>query len=98
MDLWVDPDSGVPLRVEVYAEGDGSPSFVTEVRSFGARRAASTSTFTAPGIEIDHDDVLDIADAANQYAPLRPPPTMAGLDRGRVRRRRRRLRRAASPS
>ena len=28
---------------------------------------------------MEFDDVLDIADAANQYAPVRPPDTVAGL-------------------
>ncbi|WP_051552234.1 hypothetical protein [Nocardioides sp. URHA0020] len=81
VDLWADPASGVPLRVEVYADGDGSPSFVTELRGFSsARPAASATTFaSSPGIEVTHQDVLDIADAANQYAPLRPPASIAGL-------------------
>ena len=81
VDLWADPDSGVPLRVEVYAEGDDAPSFVSEFRDFSsARPAQAETTFDgAPGIEVDHDDVLDIADAANQYAPLRPPASIGGL-------------------
>ena len=32
-----------------------------------------------PGIAVEQDDVLDIADAANQFAPLVPPDTVAGL-------------------
>ncbi len=32
-----------------------------------------------PGVDVEFDDVLDIADAANQYAPVRPPDTVAGL-------------------
>ncbi|GAA1769130.1 hypothetical protein GCM10009795_014200 [Nocardioides hankookensis] len=81
VDLWADPDSGVPLRIDVYAAGDASPAFVTQLRDFSATRPAlSTTTFDgAPGIEVDHDDVLDIADAANQYAPFRPPATVGGL-------------------
>ncbi|KQW53355.1 hypothetical protein ASC77_03470 [Nocardioides sp. Root1257] len=82
VDLWADPGSGVPLRVDVYAEDADSPSFVTELRDFSASRPApSTTTFDgADGIDVEHDDVLDIADAANQYAPLRPPSTVGGLD------------------
>jgi hypothetical protein len=81
VDLWADPDSGVPLRIEVYAAGESSPSFVTEFREFSAATpaAARTDFPAAPGIEVDHDDVLDIADAANQYAPLRPPDRVGGL-------------------
>ena len=83
VDLWAGRrDSGVPLRVEVYADGDGEPAFTSQFRDFSARPArrrrgrlhaagrAPTSSF---------DDVLDIADAANQYAPVRPPGTVAGL-------------------
>ena len=47
------------------------------------------------GVDVDFDDVLDIADAANQYAPVRPPDTVAGLaEGGVVGPRGRRLRRA----
>jgi hypothetical protein len=81
VDLWADPDSGVPLRIAVYAIGEPDPSFVTEFREFSAATpAASTTDFdAAPGVAVDHDGVLDIADAANQYAPLRPPARVGGL-------------------
>ena len=47
------------------------------------------------GVDVEFDDVLDIADAANQYAPVRPPDTVAGLaEGGVVGPRGRRLRRA----
>jgi hypothetical protein len=80
VDLWADPDSGVPLRVEVYA-GTGGPAFRSTLRDFSADRpSASDVTFTpTAGTEVTYEDVLDIADAANQYAPLLPPPTAAGL-------------------
>jgi hypothetical protein len=83
VDLWADPDSGVPLRVEVYGEGASSPAFVSELRSFSATTPSPDDTdFDAgPGTEIEHEDVLDIADAANQYAPLRPPKQVGGLAR-----------------
>jgi hypothetical protein len=81
VDLWAEPGSGVPLRVEVYATGESHPSFVTEFREFSSSTPAASDTDfqAAPGVEVDHDGVLDIADAANQYAPLRPPATVGGL-------------------
>jgi hypothetical protein len=81
VDLWADPESGVPLRIEVYAAGEPSPSFTTEFRDFSAATPSTAATDfpAAPGIRVDHDDVLDIADAANQYAPLRPPDRVGGL-------------------
>jgi hypothetical protein len=80
-DLWLDPGSGVPLCVEVYADGAAAPAFTTELRDFSADRpSAADVTFEPPaGVNVGFDDVLDIADAANQYAPVRPPDTVAGL-------------------
>ena len=79
--LWLDPDSGVPLRVEVYAERDGDPDFTSQFRDFSAERPPDRLVdFDTPqGADVEFDDVLDIADAANQYAPVLPPPTVAGL-------------------
>ena len=80
-DLWLDPDSGVPLRVEVYAEGSRTPAFVSRFVDFSSERPADSDVdFDTPdGVDLKFDDVLDIADAANQYAPVRPPATVAGL-------------------
>ena len=82
VDLWADPETGVPLRVEVYA-GAGRAAFTTQFRDFSARRpAAADVAFTpTPTTEVRFEDVLDIADAANQYAPVLPPGTAAGLTR-----------------
>jgi hypothetical protein len=80
-DLWLDPGSGVPLRVEVYADGADAPAFTSRFRDFSADRPSldEVSFEAPPGVHVDFDDVLDIADAANQYAPVRPPATVAGL-------------------
>jgi hypothetical protein len=80
-DLWLDPGSGVPLRVEVYADGADAPAFTTELRDFSPARPADADVDFEPpaGVDVSFDDVLDIADAANQYAPVRPPDTVAGL-------------------
>jgi hypothetical protein len=80
-DLWLDPASGVPLRVEVYAGDATTAAFTSEFREFSSRRPdPALVRFDAPaGVRVRFDDVLDIADAANQYAPVRPPDTVAGL-------------------
>jgi hypothetical protein len=80
-DLWLDPATGVPLRVEVYADGASAAAFTSQFREFSADRPSDDEvSFDAPpGVDVDFDDVLDIADAANQYAPVRPPATVAGL-------------------
>lgn len=83
VDAWADPDSGVLLRVEVYADGAPEPSFTSEFREFAAEVPEQSSTTFRPtaDAEVSYDDVLDIADAANQYAPLVPPDTVGGLPR-----------------
>ncbi len=80
VDLWVDGDSGVPLLVEVYA-GTDSPAFTSRFTDFSARTPdADVVAYRATrDADVEYDDVLDIADAANQYAPVRPPPEVAGL-------------------
>ena len=80
-DLWLDPGSGVPLRVEVYADGVGHRRLHQRVPGLLERPAGRAAVrFDPPaGVDVDFDDVLDIADAANQYAPVRPPDTVAGL-------------------
>ena len=37
-DLWLDPASGVPLRVEVYAEGASTSAFTSQFREFSGER------------------------------------------------------------
>jgi hypothetical protein len=80
VDLWADPDSGTVLRVEIWSDGAG-PDLVSEFREFTAGEPPAERLRYTPAAdtEASYDDVLDIADAANQYAPLRPPTTVAGL-------------------
>jgi hypothetical protein len=83
VDLWVDPASGVVLRLDAYAAHDRAPSFSTWFTSFSSRTPGADRTRFVPpvGARTRFDDILDIADAANQYAPLEPPQTVAGLSR-----------------
>lgn len=83
VDLWEDPASGVVLRVDAYASGDTAPSFSTAFTTFSAAIPDEARTrFVLPaGAKVSFDEVLDIADAANQYAPFDPPDRLAGLVR-----------------
>ena len=85
VDLWADPASGTVLRIDVYAVGDDSASFSAKFTDYSGRTpAGSTTEFRPPhDADVTIDDVLDIADAANQYAPFSPPGTAAGLPRAR---------------
>lgn len=81
-ELWADAETGIPLLVEIYVADETGPVFTTSFGDFDADRPSEddVSFRTPPGVERSFDDVLDIADAANQYAPLRPPPTVGGLE------------------
>ncbi|MEV7429065.1 hypothetical protein AB0N29_05545 [Nocardioides sp. NPDC092400] len=83
VDLWAEPRTGVALRVEVHDTARGGPAFTTGFADFsgGPPDEAEVSFRPTPGVEVRTEDVLDIADAANQYAPLRPPAEVAGLAR-----------------
>lgn len=81
VDLWADRVSGVPLSVEVFDADLAQPVFTSAFGEFsGARPAVEQTSFSSPpGSTLKYDDVLDIADAANQYAPVIAPPSLAGL-------------------
>ncbi|MBF4163798.1 sigma-E factor regulatory protein RseB domain-containing protein [Nocardioides acrostichi] len=80
VDVWADADTGLPLRVEVY---DASGRFLTSEAvdvDLATPSEARVSFTTPPGAGVERDDVLDIADAANQYAPLIAPQRAGGLE------------------
>jgi hypothetical protein len=83
VDIWVGEESKVPLLVEVYA-GAAAPSLTSRFTDVSTEPPSDdVLTFEATAsMQIEGEDVLDIADAANQYAPVRPPDTLAGLELG----------------
>ncbi|SEB49441.1 hypothetical protein SAMN04489844_0286 [Nocardioides exalbidus] len=84
VDLWTGQDSHLPLLVEVYAAGEATPSVTSRFSAVSTDPPADEILAFEPTATTDVkvEDVLDIADAANQYAPLRPPATAAGLALG----------------
>jgi hypothetical protein len=82
VDLWADPTNGLVLALDAYG-GGSHPAFSTSFTQVSfATPAASVTTFrAAPGIHQGFQDILDIADAANQYAPVNPPASVDGLAR-----------------
>jgi hypothetical protein len=83
LDLWADPGSGVVLRLDAYAAGESTPSFSTAFTEFSALTPDRSRTRFVPpaGVRFSFEEVLDIADSANQYAPFAPPDEVAGLKR-----------------
>lgn len=83
VDVWLDPATGVPLLVQAYSGGSSAPALTSEVHDYdpGTPPASVVDLDPTPQTEVERVDVLDIAEAASQYAPLRPPAEVAGLAR-----------------
>lgn len=81
VDVWADPATGVALLVEVWARDATAPSFTSTALEWspGAPAAGVIGFRRTPGTAVERVDVLDIADAASQYAPVRPPAEAGGL-------------------
>ena len=82
-DIWADHESGLPTRVEVYADKRTQPVLTTEATSLhvGAPDAKTLRFRTPAGVRIDHSRALDEAAGANAFAPFQPPEKVAGLAR-----------------
>jgi hypothetical protein len=65
----------------VVGKGAEGPAFTSQFLDFSAATppVARTVFVPPPGARIERDNVLDIADAADQFAPLLPPEVVAGL-------------------
>jgi hypothetical protein len=82
VDLWADADTGLVLALDAYGDAP-RPALSTTFTSVDLSRppARATSFHAASGLRRTVGDVLDIADAANQFAPVLPPDAVAGLPR-----------------
>ena len=82
-DIWVDPVSGLPVRVAVHGHGDVDPSLTTQFLDLDLTvpSAQRTGFSTPPGADQIYEDAVDLADAADRYAPTRTPDRLAGLER-----------------
>jgi len=83
VDIWVDQESGLALRLVLYAKGADTAAFSSTFMQFSTEGPTGTQTTfePPPDAEFFYDDVVDIADAANQFASLTPPGSLAGLHR-----------------
>ncbi|MEJ7755240.1 MAG: hypothetical protein WKF83_01910 [Nocardioidaceae bacterium] len=87
VEVWADPETAVPLRVEVYGDSygptdqPGQVAMTTAFSSFSSELpAASITRFEPPpGSTTRFERVLDFASAADAFAPQEPPANLAGL-------------------
>jgi outer membrane lipoprotein-sorting protein len=86
VDVWVDADSGVPLRVQVVADGAAEPALDTGFLSLelGTPSADVTAFAVPPDADVREGQdaqLLQAASRAGREARFRLPAALAGLDR-----------------
>lgn len=83
VDVWVELETGVALRVDVYGDDADTPAMTTSFLDLTTSPPPATATAFSPhpDVEVEFENAVDIAAAADKYAPFRPPRTLAGLER-----------------
>ena len=81
VDVWADPETGLPLRVEAYADGTDLAAASTRFLDVSFEPPSDELVhFSAPrGADHEVEDALDVAAAADQFSPLISPRRLAGL-------------------
>ena len=83
VDLWADPSSGLPVRVELTARGGGGPIIVTGFLDL-RRQAPDASTVrfqVPPDAEVNIDEAPDLARAVDRFSPFVLPDSLGGSPR-----------------
>jgi hypothetical protein len=81
LDVWADPDTGVPLRLAVYGVGADRPVIETSYLDFTSNRPeqAVTAFEPPPGNDITVEGGNeDLAARVDEFAPFLPPAELAG--------------------
>jgi hypothetical protein len=81
VDVWAEPGSGLPLRVELYGADDVRPVLRSEVTRLDLSPPDPATTVFRPAASttLAYEDAVDVAAAANAFAPYDLPATLAGL-------------------
>ncbi|MTD55148.1 hypothetical protein [Amycolatopsis pithecellobii] len=78
VDVWADPVTGLPVRVEVTARGQHAPGLVTEFDEVDQTAPLVTAPQPAPGTGYSVTDAPDIASALGTLGRARLPATLDG--------------------
>lgn len=83
VDVWVDLETGLPIQVELYGADAAIPAISTRFLDLDISAPGSlvTSFVTPPGASLTYAEVIDVAQAADQFAPAVTPTELAGLSR-----------------
>lgn len=81
VDLWADRASGLALRVDLYGAGEARPVLSTAVvdLELATPNPATTRFVPAEGVAVAYEESVDVAAAANAFAPVDLPATLGGL-------------------
>nr|WP_269778794.1 sigma-E factor regulatory protein RseB domain-containing protein [Microlunatus antarcticus] len=81
VDLWADPVTGLPLRVDLYGAGAAVPALTTAFTEVTlAAPDPADVRFRAPeGVTLAYEESTDVAAAANALEQVDLPATVAGL-------------------
>jgi hypothetical protein len=82
-DLWADPRSGLPVRVELTARGQREPIVTATFLdlALGAPDPGHIRFTTPDGADVEVDDVPDLAGAIDRLSPFVLPDQLAGRAR-----------------
>ncbi len=83
VDLWADPSSGLPVRVELTARGESGPIIVTSFLDLRQRPpATSTVRFVVPvEARVEVDQAPDLARQVDRFSPFVLPDELGGQPR-----------------
>ena len=81
VDVWADEATGLALRVEVFGKGTARPVLETAFLDFSTAVPPPSTTLFDPAdpTRIRGGTNTDLAARINQFAPVTPPATLAGL-------------------
>lgn len=81
VDLWYEPTTGLPLRVELYGKGSAQPVLTTAMTALTLHPPDPAAVrFSAPeGVSLAYEESTDVAAAANALQQVDLPSTVAGL-------------------
>ncbi|GAA3440038.1 hypothetical protein GCM10018954_096590 [Kutzneria kofuensis] len=77
VDIWADPDSGLPLRVEVTAKGQHAPFVVTAFQSVSTQRPGDDVITPKPSPDSGFT-TTDAPDVIGAFGQIPLPPQLAG--------------------
>lgn len=82
VDIWADPTSGLPLRVELTAKNAAEPMLITQFREVSLTPPADEvlRPNLAPDVGTGSVDSSDIEAALGRFGVVRPPARLAGRE------------------